>query len=592
MGSIAFINTLILGGAMLLLAGILSSVVATRFGAPLLLVFLCLGMVAGEDGPGGIVFSDYRATYLVGSVALAIILFDGGMRTPATAFRVALRPALLLATAGVLITAAVTGVVAHLVLTIAWPQALLIGAITASTDAAAVLFLIHTRGVRLNQRVGMTLEIESGINDPVAVFLTITVVQMIALPAPTPLLHVFATLAEEAVVGAVVGLLGGLAISRAMNALPLPTGLQPLFVATGAVFIFALAQVAGGSGFLAVYLGGLVVGNRPLRAHANVMAFHDAASWFCQLVMFLVLGLLVTPMHLLHQSPPALVIALGLMLVARPLAVFLCLKPFRFSLREIAFISWVGLRGAVSIFLASVPMLTGLPSAELYFNVAFITVLVSLLVQGWSLPLAARGLDVTLPQPDLLSSRVELDLPGQLELELVGYTVPADAPVLNGAALPGWGRRVMVVRRGEILDAAEAGALRARDYAYFLAPPSRIHLLDRFFATGQEAADDQSFFGEFAFAGSVTLGQLEALYGLPVPAERQAMTLSHFFAEELNEHPIIGDRLTLGGSALIVREVEGDEVTRVGLQLERVEPPHPWRERLLRLLRALRPPRS
>src|SRR6185437_1783506 len=243
MGSIAFINTLILGGAMLLLAGILSSVVATRFGAPLLLVFLCLGMVAGEDGPGGIVFSDYRATYLVGSVALAIILFDGGMRTPATEFRVALRPALLLATAGVLITAAVTGVVAHLVLTIAWPQALLIGAITASTDAAAVLFLIHTRGVRLNQRVGMTLEIESGINDPVAVFLTITVVQMIALPAPTPLLHVFATLAEEAVVGAVVGLLGGLAISRAMNALPLPTGLQPLFVATSAVFIFALAEV-------------------------------------------------------------------------------------------------------------------------------------------------------------------------------------------------------------------------------------------------------------------------------------------------------------------------------------------------------------
>src|SRR5689334_17545512 len=258
MASIGVINTIILLGALLVLAGIFSSLIASRFGAPLLLVFLVIGMLAGESGPGGIAFDDYRLTYLAGSLALAVILFDGGLRTKVASFRVALRPALLLATAGVLITAAITGATAVPALGLSPLEGLLLGAIVASTDAAAVFFLIRTGGLQLKQRVGLTLEIESGTNDPVAVFLTLLLAQLLlagdqAAPAGW---HVLALLAEEAAIGAVLGVAGGLAASWLLNRLDLPSGLQPLLVLTSAILIFAVSMVTGGSGFLAVYLAG------------------------------------------------------------------------------------------------------------------------------------------------------------------------------------------------------------------------------------------------------------------------------------------------------------------------------------------------
>lgn len=560
-------NLQLLAAALLVLAGIGSSLLARRFGAPLLLVFLVLGMLLGEDGPGGIHFDDYRATFLLGSLALAIILFDGGLRTRVADVRGALAPAGVLATMGVVVTAALTGLASMWLLGLDWVEGMLIGAIVASTDAAAVFFLLRAGGLHLQRRVGATLEVESGSNDPIAVFLTLLLIGWLTSAGaadPVDFLH---QLAMQAGVGAALGALGGLGIAGALNRLALPAGLHPVLAMAGAVAVFALANLMGGSGFLAVYLAGLVVGNRPVRAYANVVSVQDAATWLAQMVMFLVLGLLVTPSRLLEVLWPALGVAAFLMFAARPLAVWLCLLPFGFRRGETAFIAWVGLRGAVGIFLASIPMLLQLPNAETYFNVAFVVVIASLLVQGWSLRPAAAWLGVALPRRDPPMRRFELDLPGQLEYEMVGYRVADDSAILHGAALPGWVRPAMVVRDGRILMPHETDGLRARDYAYFLAPPGRVMRLDWLFAEAGEAREaEREVFGAFTLPGDVPLGELGAFYGLPIPARYAARSAAELFAERFDDAPQVGDQLALGQAVLVVRELADERVGKVGLK--------------------------
>ena len=373
-------------------------------------------------------FDDVRTTYLVGSVALALILFDGGLRTRFQSIRAVLAPSMVLATIGVLLTALITAPVAKYALDLNWTEALLVGAVVASTDAAAVFLLVHAQGLRLRPRVGATLEVESGTNDPFAVFLTLMLVELISL-GESSFWHVALEFIQEAVLGAIIGVIGGRLVVLALNRVALPQGLHAPFVATAALVIFGGAQIAHASGFLAVYLAGIIIGNRPTRAHNSVVTFLDAATWLAQIVMFVLLGLLVSPQRLVASIVPAVIVALTLMLVARPLAVFFCLAPFRFNWREKIFIAWTGLRGAVAIFLASIPMLVGLSKAYLYFDVAFVVVIISLLLQGWTLAPAARRLHVALPRADRGPRRVELDLPGQLEQQLVGYPVRAEKPV-------------------------------------------------------------------------------------------------------------------------------------------------------------------
>src|SRR5213083_1371415 len=453
MAALDAISIGILFGALLVLAGIMSSLVAMRFGAPLLLVFLIVGMLAGEEGLGGLKFDDVRTTYVVGSIALALILFDGGLRTRFATFRSVLGSAVTLATAGVLLTAALTAPVAKYLLAMSWTEALLVGAVVASTDAAAVFFLLHAGGLRLRPRVGAILEVESGSNDPFAVLLTLLLVGFLTVDDRS-WQHVLAVL------GTVIGVLGGRAIVVVLNRLALAQGLHAPFVTTSALVIFGLASALHASGFLAVYLAGLVVGNRPTRAHNTVVVFLDAVTWLAQIVMFVLLGLLVWPMRLVDSIFPALAVAVVLMFIARPAAVFACLAPFRFAWREKAFISWVGLRGAVGIFLASIPLLIGLPNAHLYFDIAFVVVLTSLLIQGWTIAAAARELHIALPRHDPLPRRVELDLPGQLEQEIVGYPVSANSPYLKRGLLPSWARPTLVVREQKILSPLESQPVR------------------------------------------------------------------------------------------------------------------------------------
>jgi cell volume regulation protein A len=488
MDSIEQVHLFLLFGSLLVLIGIFSSLMATRFGIPLLVVFLGIGMLAGEDGPGGLEFENYELTYLIGSLALAVILFDGGLRTRISAdLRRRRVPAGLLASVGVVITAAIIGVVASLALDLSWLEGFLLGAVIASTDAAAVFFLLRTGGLRLRQHVASTLEMESATNDPAAVFLTLVATSALLSGADGLGWGAWLTLVWQIGAGVVFGLAGGYAISWAVNNLPLPAGLHPLMVVASAVMLYALTSVGGGSGFLAVFIGGLVVGNRPTRAFANMTSFHDAATWLCQMVMFIVLGLLVTPSELIGYLLPALVIGLLLMVVARPIAVWLCLLPFSYSRRETAFISWVGLRGAVSIFLAAIPTLAQIEHAEIYFNVAFVVVLVSLLVQGATIRPAALRLGLAVRAKSKPPRRVELDLPGQLSLEMVGYHVVEGSAILGRAELPAWARPILIVREQAIIEAAKAGALKPDDYAYFLAPPDQIHALDALFASREEA---------------------------------------------------------------------------------------------------------
>ena len=565
MSSITLANVFLLVGAALVVVGVFSSLIALRFGAPLLLVFLIIGMLAGEDGPGGIRFDDYHLAYLVGSGALAVILFDGGLRTRFTSFRGTLYPAIALATLGVVVTAAIVGVAASYLLGIGLIGGLLVGAIISSTDAAAVFFLIRAHGLQLKRRLTAVLEIESGVNDPVAVFLTVILVSLLLASEHANGWQIAVDLAREGIVGAAIGVSGGIALVAALNRVALPGGLHPLLAVASAVFLYALAQIAGGSGFLAVYLAGLVVGNRPVRAFASITSFHDTVTWLCQIVMFVLLGLLVTPSKVVPLLVPALGVALVLMLVARPVAVWLSLTPFRFPNADKAFVSWVGLRGAVSIFLAAIPTLSNVPGAEVYFNVAFVVVFVSLALQGWTVNFSARKLGVALPEPAPEVKRIEIDLPGQLDDELVGYPVVAGSPVLSHGTVPSWARSVLIVREGDILSPPEAGVLRVGDYGYFLAPPQRVHRLDRLFAVA-EGPPDAELAAAFPFKGEVRVGTIAGLYGLEVPAGERDFTVADLFSDRFDDDLRVGSRIDFGKAALLVRELDGDRVALAGLE--------------------------
>lgn len=569
MDNILSVNLLIFIAAFLVLIGIFSSLVATRFGAPLLLVFLVLGMLAGENGPGGLVFNDYKTTYLVASLALAIILFDGGLRTKLASFRGALAPSLMLASIGVIITAGLVATLAvFLIPNLTTLQACLLGSVVASTDAAAVFFLVRAGGMRLSSRVSHVLEIESGTNDPFAVFLTIAFTELLLAGHAGTEWSVLRLLAEQAIWGTLFGVAGGLIAATLLNKVDMPGGLHPIFVVASALIIYSATALIDGSGLLAVYLAGLVMGNRPLRAYPSIIGFHDAATWLAQILMFLVLGLLITPSQLQIFAAEGLAIALFLIFVARPVAVWLCLSLFGFNIREKTFVSWVGLRGAVSIFLASIPTLAGVPGAEVFFNIAFFVVLISLLMQGWTLTSVAHRLGLALRQTTPSVTRVEVDIPGQLEQELVGYPVGEESLVLLLSRLPNWARLVMVVRANEVIDAARAGDLRPGDYAYFLVRPERLPRLDGIMAESPDVARRmEPLDGELPINGSALLGDIETLYELGIAKDLHGVSVSAFFADHFNDHPQPGHRLSAGSGVLVVRAIKNGVVTRAGLQL-------------------------
>ena len=575
-------HQLILLGSVLVLLSIFAGLFSARFGAPLLLVFLGLGMLAGAQGPGHILFRDFPAAYLIGSVSLAIILFDGGLRTDPGAIQRALWPSVALATVGVIATAAIVGAAAVLLFSTSWIRGLLVGAIVAPTDAAAVSALLHLRGLELRARVAGTLELESGFNDPTSILLTVLLVSLLLAPAPLTGTHIAAQLAWEAAGGGALGVLGGYLLLALINRVEATPGLYPILALAGAGALFGGAQTAGASGFLAVYLAGLILGTHRHRATQIINQAFDAFAWLSQIVLFLMLGLLVAPSDLVPILGPSLVIAVLLMLVARPVAVALCLLPFRYSAREIVFISWVGLRGAVPIFLAIIPVLAGAPDAAVFFGVAFIIVLTSLIVQSWTVAATARMFDLDVP-PLQQASRLDIDLPGQLgeENTVAGYRVEARSRAVSRSVealpIPPTASVLVVIRDGIARGAASAPPLAPGDYVLALARPQDLTLLDRMFGPRPErnSPEERGLLGEFSFDGMTTLATIAHLYD-PAAETDRSLTLAEFLATRFDGRPAIGDRTRFGAVELIVRDMQGNAITQVGVELDPA-PEHPWR---------------
>jgi cell volume regulation protein A len=460
------IEQLLLVASVLLILSILASKTSGALGVPALLVFLLIGMVAGSDGPGGIYFDDARLAQSLGVVALATILFAGGLDTEWHSVRPVLGRALALATFGVLMTAALLGGFVSSVLGYALLDGLLLGAIVSSTDAAAVFAVLRSRNVSLKGPLKPLLELESGSNDPMAVFLTTGLIRLVTIPGAS-----VAELAPAFVVQMALGAAAGYGLGRLMivlvNRLRLEyEGLYPVLTLSFVLLTYSATAVLGGNGFLAVYVAGLVMGSHDFIHKRSLTRFHDGLAWLMQIAMFLTLGLLVFPSRLPAVIDVGLLVSLFLMFVARPVSVFLTLSVTRMPFREQAMVAWVGLRGAVPIILATFPLVAGVPRADHIFNLVFFIVLTSVLLQGTSIPLVTRWLGVAAPLPATPSILPEALASRDLKASLVELAVPRDSAASGRQVvelgLPE-GALIVLIKRGDEMLVPSGGTLIAAD---------------------------------------------------------------------------------------------------------------------------------
>jgi len=424
------IEPILVVGSLLLLISVLASKASAKLGIPALLLFLILGMLAGSDGPGGIYFDDAHIAQSLGVVALVLILFSGGLDTEWSSVKPILWQGLGLSTVGVLITSVLVGLFAKTVLGFSLEEGILLGAIVSATDAAAVFSVLRARSIGLKGHVRPLLEFESGSNDPMAVFLTTGLVGIMTTPG-TSWVSLVPMFVKQMAIGAAFGFVIGKTIVALMNRLRLEfEGLYPVLTVSLVLLTFGATSELGGNGFLAVYIAGLLMGKNEFIHKRSVMRFHDGLAWLMQISMFLALGLLVFPSHLLPIIGLGLLASVFVMVVARPLSVLITLGLSGMPLNEKLMVSWVGLRGAVPIVLATFPLLAGLPKSEIIFDLVFFIVLTSILLQGTSLPLFARWLKVESPVQQKVNP-LELDQLEGLDSELVDVDVPAGSKVIG-----------------------------------------------------------------------------------------------------------------------------------------------------------------
>ena len=452
-------ENILLVGAILLFLSVLVGKTGAKFGVPALLLFLGVGMLAGSDG-FGIYFDSPQIAQFIGTVALCIILFSGGMDTHYREIKPILAPGVTLATLGVLMTTIITGLFIYSLsdllpgnFQLGLLESMLLAAVMSSTDSASVFSILRSKGISLKERLRPTLELESGSNDPMAYMLTILLIQVIEIGVidwPHSIVLLFMQLS----IGAAAGFALGYAIVWIINRINVPNeSLYPVLLFSCVFFVFAFTNLLQGNGYLAVYIAGLVVGNRKLVHKRSLTTFFDGFTWLFQIVMFLTLGLLVNPSELPAVAGVGLLVAIFMIVVSRPISVFACLLPFRrFTTRARVYISWVGLRGAVPIIFATYPLMSAeIPNARMIFNIVFFITIVSLIVQGTSVSFVARLLHLSTPL-EKTGNDFGVELPEEIDTDLSDMTITMEmlneADTLKDMNLPK-GTLVMIVKRGD-----------------------------------------------------------------------------------------------------------------------------------------------
>ncbi|QJC28055.1 potassium/proton antiporter [Enterobacteriaceae endosymbiont of Plateumaris braccata] len=560
-------------GCILIASSILISSITSKIGISILLVFLAIGILAGSDGIGRISFHSYEIANIISNLSLAVILLDGGMRTKISSIKIALIPALSLATIGVLITAGLTGIMASYLFKIHLIYGFLIASILASTDAAA----IFTSGKGLNERVISTLEIESGSNDPMAVFLTTSIIKMIQIKQLNFTINIllihFIYLIKQFILGIILGLIGAWILKKIINKIILVSGLYPLLVLSIGILIFSLTNLLDGSGILAIYLYGFLIGNYNIRNQNNILQIFDGIAWFSQITMFLILGLLVSPSSLLHIALPSLILSFWMILLVRPLSVFIVLSPFdNFNIREKFFISWMGLRGAVPIILALFPIIAQIEHAMLFFNIAFFIVLISLILQGSFLNFFAVKTKVLLPSIVLPIHRTNLDINIKEQWEQFTYKLDAKTWCVGTAIrdlyIPKKTFINALFRKGKLIRPIGNTILQKNDIICIMGCENNLTDLGKLFSQTVSLSLSQKFFGDFILDAEAKLYDIAKIYSLKLNKniDVQQSIGKLLISLMQNNTIVVGDHIKWNNILWTIAEKENNKITRIGIR--------------------------
>ena len=589
------LNIVYLVGAVLIFASIMASTLSARLGVPLLLLFLVVGMLAGEEGILGIEFSQYAIANFVGQAALACILLDGGLRTSFKSFRVGLKPAITLATWGVLATVMILGVFVTWLLDVDWRFGLLLAAIVGSTDAAAVFSLLRNGGVKLNDRVQATLELESGANDPLAILLVTGLIALNVDPAGQTALGFLGLLLQQLSFGLGMGLFFGYFLSRLLPKIHLAEGMYAILILSAGLAVFAATNLLGGSGFLAVFIAGILIGNHKVRSTEHVMRVMDSFAWLSQAVLFVVLGLLVTPSNVLEVWPYSVAIAAFMILVARPIAVYTSVLPFKFKNKEIGFISWVGLRGAVPITLAMLPVIAGVDNAFMLFDIAFGVVVLSLVLQGTTIPFMANLFKVRIPNNKDPKEEHEVWVSDRASITLYEFEVKSGAFAIgrhprdiSTRISPEEIRVFALVRGQQILAINKDTKLKFGDSVWYAMSGNHAgQIADVFNDTTLDRRAIDDFYGDWLLSPNVKLGDVpffsdkmkfESLDdGLNTENEGSSknmweQTVAQYVKASLKMAPVSGDTVVINEEWLLVIKDVDDNGRLRAIGLKQQEP--------------------
>lgn len=567
------LNYTILIVGLLLSSSIFASRISSFMGLPVLLLFLGIGILCGNNGIFlRINFDDYDLAFLVSNFALAVILFDGGCQTNINVFKSVAKPSILLSTIGVLITTAIVGSASYYLLHTSFYESMLIGAIIGSTDAGAVFSLLGSNGVSLKSKVNAPLQMESATNDPMAIFLTVTIINlMMGGKDAVSFTDMFLFFIQQFFYGTSLGVVFGFVGKRIINEINIPSGLYSLLVLGIAFTGFGITSSLNGSGFLAIFIIGMIIGNQNTRQLNYIRSVQEGLSWLSQIGLFLILGLLVDLITLINYIAIGLIIALIMTLIARPVAVFLCLKPFfNFSNKELIFMSWVGLRGSVPIVLAIYPIMYHVPHGEIYFNIAFVIVLFSLLVQGATILPIAKIFDVYAPSSIAPISKGQIGITIDDDYEIFNYEIKGhtfDNLTLANIKFPSRTLVSSIYRNTQMIKPHSGITLRKGDIISIIGHADDEPLLNSIFAGNFPIKKrTRNYNGDIILNGNVPMPEIAEKYNMIITSTEKELTLSEFMNYHLGGFPQVGDRITIIDCRLTICELQGDTVSKVGFE--------------------------